>query len=52
MKDRTAVKVVTAPQDWECDECGGVIRARTKCVKLGSKKYCSECVRKSKEDNS
>jgi len=48
MKTKTVVKVVTAPQDWDCDECGGVIKAGEKCVKTGSKRYCSECVRKSK----
>ncbi len=48
MKNKTKVKVVTAPQTWNCDGCPGVIKAGEKCVKMGSKKYCSECVRKSK----
>ena len=37
-----------ARKDHVCYECGGVIKAGEKCVKTGSKRYCSECVRKSK----
>ncbi len=49
MKSKMIAKEVTAPQTWNCDGgCGGVIKAGEKCAKLGSKKYCSECVRKSK----
>lgn len=48
MKGKTVAKVVTAPQTWYCDECGGEIKAGEGCVKIGSKKYCNECVRKSK----
>ena len=51
MKNKTKVKVVTAPQSWNCDgECGRMIKAGEKCVKIGSKKYCNECVRKSKKE--
>jgi len=48
MKNKMIVKEVTAPQTWSCDECGGMIKAGEKCVKMGSKKYCSECIKKSK----
>ena len=46
MKNKTLTKVVTAPQTWFC-ECGREIKAGEKCVKIGSKKYCSECIGKS-----
>lgn len=47
MKSKTLAKVVIAPQTWYC-ECGREIKAGEECVKIGSKKYCNECVRKSK----
>ncbi len=47
MKNKAKVKTVTAPQTWYCG-CGAIIKAGEKCVKIGSKKYCTECVRKSK----
>lgn len=39
------VKVVKAPHDWKCDECGGVIKKGEECVKMGKKKMCAKHVR-------
>lgn len=44
MRPRIVTKVVTAPQDWNCDGCPNVIRRGEQCIKQGSKKFCSKCV--------
>lgn len=46
MKTKAIARTVTAPQDWQCNGCPRIIKGGERCVKLGSKKFCGECIRK------
>lgn len=46
MTKTALVKVVTVPQLWYCNVCGGRIEAGKMCAKQGKKVICSECIMK------
>jgi len=45
MNNKPLVKVVKAPNDWICDECGALIKRGEECLKIGKRKTCSKHVR-------
>jgi len=45
-KKEGILRIVKAPNSWNCDDCGGFIGAGEDCGKMGKKKFCLSCLKK------
>jgi len=45
-RKKAVLRIVTAPNRWSCNVCGGIIEAGEKCGKRGRQRFCLSCLEK------